>query len=632
MERNQSTGSQSVLYQTMLPFQIKWKETVAGVSDCAFHAEQRAAYLFPEDRWKENLLPEFRDDVLDHLRCNGIEPHRFAHHVLSSQCFALNLAAPFFRRPDLLSPLFGNAGDQVFKIEAEVAGDNNYFNEPGARGSLRTSADLGVWLKRPDGEVDLALIEVKFTEKEFGICSKGKQHGSICDTDGKGILCSGGNLCPLSGSPYYRTYWQQLNTHQIFNIDKLMKSLCCPFRFGGYQLMRNQLLAAVMENDPECNIREARFVALLHDWNSDIRKFEPPVSGAATLEEGWPQLLHNPKKFEVMSARQWITTFTDHPLLASWAQSMMFRYFPSELNVYQHEAINKPANSTVWKGHRIKIFTNTRQSGSTECALMERLFPTEHKSSGEETVMQPEKGILSVRQGHKDTVRWMNSESFTEMKLLFDRVTGKGGVYFRPTDRGVVIIVLDEEASSYVSFRTEAEDQAYLLAVGSPVPAEDDLRRRYRAFAIWLAGVQRSSEEERAVIPWIRSSLSSNLLLPGMDSQWLFLNQEWRFQDENGKAKKSDVLAVQMPTGRLGIIEVKNSYSGKERALEQIRQYGSFWQRDQKELQSFFTDVLNMMGKLYDNQWAMTAQVSNEPAALFFAYPGPSGLCIEQME
>ena len=117
-----------------------------------------------------------------------------------------------------------------------------------------------------------------------------------------------------------------------------------------------------------------------------------------------------------------------------------------------------------------------------------------------------------------------------------------------------------------------------------------------------------------------------------MDSQWLFLNQEWRFQDENGKAKKSDVLAVQMPTGRLGIIEVKNSYSGKERALEQIRQYGSFWQRDQKELQSFFTDVLNMMGKLYDNQWAMTAQVSNEPAALFFAYPGPSGLCIEQME
>jgi hypothetical protein len=67
--------------------------------------------------------------------------------------------------------------------------------------------------------------------------------------------------------------------------------------------MRNQLLAAVMENDPECNIREARFVVLLHDWNSDIRKFEPPVSGAATLEEGWPQLLHNPKKFEVMSAR-----------------------------------------------------------------------------------------------------------------------------------------------------------------------------------------------------------------------------------------------------------------------------------------------------------------------------------------
>ena len=298
MERTQFSRERSILYRDILQTQIQWKEQVVGVSECGFHNGQQVAYLFPKDRWFENLLPKFRNDILDHLNSRNIKPHEFAHHVLFSQCFALNLAGPFFNNPDLLRPLFGEEVEEVLMIEAEFAGEKNYFNEPGSRGALRTSADLAIWLKRKDGQVDLLLVEVKFTEKEFGICHKGVAHGKECDTDGNAILDSKGKLCPLSGTPYERTYWQLMNLRQLCKYEQFMKLECCPFRYEGYQLMRNQLLAAVIEDDSESNIREARFVTLLHDWNKDILQLGPPFS-FGSLKETWQKILINPKKLKL---------------------------------------------------------------------------------------------------------------------------------------------------------------------------------------------------------------------------------------------------------------------------------------------------------------------------------------------
>jgi hypothetical protein len=575
----------SGLYNAMLQYQVRWKEEVSGVRKCGLHEDRRVNYLFPEDRWQENLLPEFRVEILEHLADHGIGRHKFAHHVLSSQCFALNLAAPFFRRPGLLSPLFGSGGAEVVKVEAEVAGVKNYFNEPGRRGAHRTSADLGIWLKRPDGQSALVLIEVKFTEASFGHCSKGLKE-EFCKSGNRRILESKGDLCPLAGEPYRRTYWKLLEELQLFKRDELSETEACPFLFDGYQLMRNQLLAAAMERDPEEMVSEAKFVALLHDGNEDIRVLDRPVFRGTPLEAGWPRMLRNPGKFGVMSAREWITAFLGDPLLDSWAQALMDRYFPVGLK------------------NRTPIETN----------------------------MNMNRGIIPVRQGHRDAVRWMASDHFAEMKQLYDRVIGDGCVYFRPTEKGVVIIALDEEAPGYVGFRTGSEDNGHELASGSSVPLEDELRKRQIEFKRWLQTVRRSSVEERAVISWIRKSLTNRLVLPGMEKFWIFLNQEWRFIDGSGRGKKSDVLAVQVPTGRIGIIEVKASRSQRSTAVGQVKQYAAYWQRDLKELQPYFTEVLHMMGKLYGNHWAFESSVSDEPAALFFACPGPSGMIVEPLE
>ncbi|MFH1467211.1 MAG: hypothetical protein ABIO70_22695 [Pseudomonadota bacterium] len=90
-------AERSSLYNRLLAHQVRRKEEVAGVPERGSWGGRPRAFLFPESRWAKNLLPEFRADVLDHLERLAIQRHEFAHHVLSSQCFALNLAAPFLR-------------------------------------------------------------------------------------------------------------------------------------------------------------------------------------------------------------------------------------------------------------------------------------------------------------------------------------------------------------------------------------------------------------------------------------------------------------------------------------------------------------------------------------------------------
>jgi hypothetical protein len=236
---------------------------------------------------------------------------------------------------------------------------------------------------------------------------------------------------------------------------------------------------------------------------------------------------------------------------------------------------------------------------------------------------------FALRPGHVKTLEWLASPEFAEVKRLHDRVIGFGGVYFRPTDKGVVVIVLDGRAPGYVGFRTSRKDSGYLLTPGrAGALDEQHLRDRYQAFQVWLQTVGGSSVEEQAVIPWLRRALQNELVLSGLPrsgGDWVFLNQEWRFQRGDGVGKKSDVIAVNARTGQIGIIEAKSSASKRAEAVAQVCEYGRYWKRDAQELAPFFTRLLRAMGSLYGNSWASTGTVSDSRAALFFAYPGSSG-------
>lgn len=571
--------------------QIRWKEDVAYVDECGQHGGDDKHYLFPRHRWMCNILPSYRSTVAKHLQTHGIAKHSFLHHVLSSQAFALNLAAPFIDQPELLTPVLrsllpDNMADQVgevVRVEAEVDGGENYFNEPskGGRGDMRTSADIGVWWRASDGTANLVLIEVKFTESEFGHCAKGRKCGGVCDNGGKELVATNGDGCPLQEPPHQRLYWTLLEKHEVFDPNALSTANACPFRHDGYQLMRNQLLAAVMENDSAQELGRVDFAILTHDDNPDILMLEQEFAGEEAADADWRATLKNPDRFHSWQASDWIRAATAEPELDEWAEAMFERYFPVELTD----------------------------------------VPSLH----------PEANELAAQQSHRDCVDWMRSRDFVEYKKLCDEIIGPGKLYFRATGNGIVQIALVDDAPGYVGFRTCRSDRGHLLKPHNPLPGREHLERRWQKFCDWVTTVRRTSTEEQAVIPWIRRALTKELRLEEMGDGWVFLNQEWRFLDADGKGKKSDVLAVHLSTERLGIVEFKDARLRRGEAVSQIADYRDFWMRDREMLARFFTALLRAMGQLYGNDEAVEGRVRPTEPVLFFGCPDDNGIHIERL-
>lgn len=565
--------------------QVQWKESVqrqastAGVTERGIHQGQAVDYLFPADQWAQNLHEEFRQDVLDHLEVEQIAVHDFSHHVRSSQAFALNLAAPFFARPARLGPILSAMLPpnlqvaRVDKVEAEVVDPRNRFGEPGQRGAKRTSSDLGIWWTDSEGKRCLLLVEVKYTEAEFGACSKGARHGGRCDSGGPQVLASGGSLCPLSDAPHRRTYWPLMQQLQVFQEEALASSQACPFRHDGYQLMRNQLLAAVLEADPELD--RVDFAVMMHDDNAAVRRLGAPLAGSQQAVDAWRGVLRRPSRFHDLSPRQWLQSARKDPTLRSWADAMLGRYFAAP-------AANGGARPPA------------------------------------------------VTPGHRAAVQWLASPKFAEIKAAYDLACGPGAVYFRAVDGVINVISLHPSAPRYLGHRTSTADKGYILKPTTAVPDVQELRRRDAEVTRWLLSVGHPKAEEQAVMPWLRGALTGHLWLPDLGPGWALLNQEWRFVDDDGQSRKSDVLAVHLPTGQLGIVEAKSRDAQLPEARLQVRDYARLWRQHARELAPLFTEMLRAMGGLYANPAAAQATVATSPAALFVAAPGPTGLRVEE--
>jgi len=595
--RRKPSGGWSV---SMRQHQVRWKEDTAGIAERGEHAGSTRDFLFPRAAWAQNLLAPHRDAVLQHVEREDIGLHTFAHHVLSSQCFAFNLAGPFLEYPEqltgalrrLLPPAVAAEVASVSRVELEYDGDDPGFGEPshGRRGENRTSVDIAVWWEDRAGGTNLVLVEVKFTEAEFGGCGKGAKHRGRCNTDGEGLVRGRGRGCPLTESPHNRTYWALADHHGLFQWDTLAAQPACPFRHGGYQLMRNQLLARVLEADRARGLRRVDFAALVHDENPSIRRVKAPMAGRSDVDTGWRGVLTDPSRFHFWLASDWLGQAPDTPELGAWHGAMRERYFPMASGNGATVAVAPPEAAT--------------------------------RSARKNAVVA----------GHRKCVASLNTPELHAYMQRCDAVVGRGRIYFRATGSGVVQIVLDAHAPGFVGFRTSADDRGYLLRPGGALPGESELADRWRDFQRWLPSVRRESAEEQAVIRWLHQALCNQLRLPELGEGWVFLNQEWRFLDAAGKGKKSDVLAVHLPSGKLGIVECKDEGSKRDTAVEQLEMYAQAWARDNSVLAPFFTQQLRAMGRLHGSVGATSATgLSLGTAAQFFAWPHLGGMAVERV-
>lgn len=222
------------------------------------------------------------------------------------------------------------------------------------------------------------------------------------------------------------------------------------------------------------------------------------------------------------------------------------------------------------------------------------------------------------------SAEWLSSPEFGQIRAVYKQVCGRGGVYFRPVNGKLNVIALHRNAPAYIGHRANADDAGHVLRPGSVAIAED-LQRHHAAFERWLPSVTRGSNEERAVIGWLRRTLSRGIRLPELGEDWVLIHQEWRLRGDDGKSRKTDVLAVHVPTGQLGIIEAKSRHEQRPEAVAQLQDYRRLWLRDGSELAPFFTTLLQAMGRLYGDAAAAGGRVEVGEPALFFAWPGILG-------
>lgn len=116
------------------------------------------------------LLPAARPVLLD-LIARGLD-HRWVLHVRSSQAFALNLFAPLDE--DGRRKVLGHLGHQVLRadpLEFEYSDPGDRLGESSPRSRHQTQVDVVLRGTSASGDRVVALIEVKFTEIDFGGCS-----------------------------------------------------------------------------------------------------------------------------------------------------------------------------------------------------------------------------------------------------------------------------------------------------------------------------------------------------------------------------------------------------------------------------------------------------------------------------
>ena len=289
-------------------------------------------HILPSGKWQYNLFEGIRDSVIQYFERNYIAWHQQKHNLLSSQILCVNLFFPLRQHLDViqsfLSSHFSDV-ERVIDIDFEYIGpyEKNYFNEDGGRGQNRTSSDVAIIWKDKSNNKNMLLLEFKFTEPNFGECSKqSNPNRSRCQSATK-VIETPEKECwrAIRG----RSYWERiLSVGSPFRREALTAEKYCPFRYDFYQLMRNQLLAHCIEADSQADFSRVDFGIIYHADNETLLRMARPFAGERNPLKAWPRLLKDPNKFHTFTIQELLDA-VDRKLpvgLAEWRSYLKWKY------------------------------------------------------------------------------------------------------------------------------------------------------------------------------------------------------------------------------------------------------------------------------------------------------------------
>lgn len=273
---------------------------------------QRYPHILPQDLWFLNMWDGICFKAVKHFDQSQIRWHDQKHNLLSSQILCINLFFPLREHPDLLKLWLSSRLADVEEVTdldfeyigpddtQEPSGYRNYFKEEGSRGQNRTSADVAVIWRDSKGSKNLLLLEFKFTEGDFGACSRYPNMDSKRCYSSREIIRSPHTQCYRA--QVGRLYWHFiLADDSPFRQELLTSEVYCPFRYDFYQLMRNQLLAHCIQRDPEEHYKKVEFGVMYHTDNERLTNMSRPFNKEKDPLKAWHKLLISPDSFHVFT-------------------------------------------------------------------------------------------------------------------------------------------------------------------------------------------------------------------------------------------------------------------------------------------------------------------------------------------
>lgn len=216
-------------------------------------------HILPDGNVRKAFYEPFADKVLQYLENEDIALHTEALNLKSSQVACLNFLFPFRLDLSLATKVFKPllfGLDTVTGIEFEYTGPieaTKWLGEPlgGKRGQNRTSIDAAIFWKNNEQERHATLIEWKYTEHNFGVCSAfsngNKADQAKCRSIDVAQETDHAKLCLLTSGKRHRSrrYWEHFEKAGI-SLRGYSGVQGCPFQGPLYQLMRQFLLGTFL--------------------------------------------------------------------------------------------------------------------------------------------------------------------------------------------------------------------------------------------------------------------------------------------------------------------------------------------------------------------------------------------------
>ena len=315
--------------EQMEKHQASYKGEVLGIKRNGPWRKKTYAHILPKRLWSLNLWEGIRGEPERYFADNEIAWHIQKHNLLSSQIMCVNIFFPLRQHLDVLKVWLSQHFEElekVDKLDFEYIGPENYFNERGGRGQNMTSSDLSITWYDKEEKKNMLLLEFKFTEPDFGQCSKqGNPDPKRCYSSKK-VVASPQTECYRVERE--RRYWEYILSSNSPLKELLTTESYCPFRYDFYQLMRNQLLAHCIQSDPKEDFKRVDFGVIYHVDNEVLTRMGRRFGRERNPLKAWPSLLKNPNTFHPFTVQELLNTIEPKLPndLVSWRTYLKQRY------------------------------------------------------------------------------------------------------------------------------------------------------------------------------------------------------------------------------------------------------------------------------------------------------------------